>query len=169
MKKAGNLFLRTKLKQERNSETEVTKNQFNNTYISTTAKRLLSISLETGDETTELFTSSVNSKQLKHTTVLWLSGFCLGQPGWAGTKRNIHPLTPIVVISHPLSASPIYYEPYHPLCSIYVPDSLFPQSPSFLWFTSWPGILHFILHSFLHPIIVFFSQHMPISPQPVLL
>jgi len=31
-----------------------------------------------------------------HTTVLWLYGFCLGQPGWAGTTRNIHPLTLIV-------------------------------------------------------------------------
>jgi len=42
-------------------------------------------------------------------------------------------------------------------------------SLSFLWSTSWPGTLHFILHTFLHPIIVFFSQHMPIPPQPVLL
>jgi len=42
-------------------------------------------------------------------------------------------------------------------------------SPSFLWSTSWPGTLHFILHTFLHPIIVFFSQHMPIPSQPVLL
>ena len=40
-------------------------------------------------------------------------------------------------------------------------------SPSFLWSTSWPGTLHFILHTFLHPIIVFFSQHMPIPSQPV--
>jgi len=35
-------------------------------------------------------------------------------------------------------------------------------SPSFLWSTSWPGTLHFILHTYLHPITVFFSQHMPI-------
>jgi len=42
-------------------------------------------------------------------------------------------------------------------------------SLSFLWFTSWPGTLHFILHTFLDPIIVFFSQHMPIPSQPVLL
>jgi len=41
-------------------------------------------------------------------------------------------------------------------------------SPSFLCSTSWPGTLHFILHTFLHPIIVFFSQHMPIPSQPVL-
>jgi len=34
-------------------------------------------------------------------------------------------------------------------------------SPSFLW----SGILHFILHAFVHPIIVFFSQHMPLPLQ----
>jgi len=32
--------------------------------------------------------------------------------------------------------------------------------PNFLWSTSWPGTLNFILHTFLHPVIVFFSQHM---------
>jgi len=42
-------------------------------------------------------------------------------------------------------------------------------SPSFLWSSSWPGTLHFILHTFLHLIIVFFLQHMPILLQPVLL
>jgi len=40
---------------------------------------------------------------------------------------------------------------------------------SFLLSTSWPGTLHFILHTFLHPVTVFFSQHMPIPSQPVLL
>ena len=30
-----------------------------------------------------------------HTTVLRLYRFCLGQPGWAGTRRNIHSLTSI--------------------------------------------------------------------------
>jgi len=35
------------------------------------------------------------------------------QPGWDGTIRNIHPLTPIVVINHPLSASSIQYDPWH--------------------------------------------------------
>jgi len=42
-------------------------------------------------------------------------------------------------------------------------------SPCPLWSTSWSGTLHFIRHTFLHPIIVFFSQHMPIPLQPVLL
>jgi len=36
--------------------------------------------------------------------------------------------------------------------------------PSFLWSTSWSGTLHFILHTFLHPIIVFFLQHVPAQP-----
>jgi len=40
-------------------------------------------------------------------------------------------------------------------------------SPSPLWSTSWSGTLHFILHSFLHQVIVFFSPHMPIPLQPV--
>ena len=40
-------------------------------------------------------------------------------------------------------------------------------SPSFLWSTLWSGTLHFILHTFLHPIIVFFLQHMPIPLRPV--
>jgi len=42
-------------------------------------------------------------------------------------------------------------------------------SPSFLWSTSWCDTLHFLLHTFLHPIIDFFLQHMPIPSQPVLL
>jgi len=65
-----------------------------------------------------------------HTTVLRLAEFCPRQPRWAGNRRNIHPLTPIMVISHPLPASSIYYDPWHPPCLIYVPNSLFPQSLS---------------------------------------
>jgi len=45
-------------------------------------------------------------------------------------------------------------------------ESLSTISSSFLWSTSWPGNLHFILHTFLHPIIIFFLQHMPITSQP---
>jgi len=37
-------------------------------------------------------------------------------------------------------------------------------SPSFLWSTSLPSNLHFILHTFLQPIMVFFSQHIPLQP-----
>ena len=39
-------------------------------------------------------------------------------------------------------------------------------SPGPLWSSSWSGTLRFILHTFLDPIIIFFSQHMPIPPQP---
>jgi len=42
-------------------------------------------------------------------------------------------------------------------------------SPCPLWYTSWSGDLHLIFLTFLHPIRVFFSQHMPIPLQPVLL
>ena len=34
-------------------------------------------------------------------------------------------------------------------------------SPSFLWSTSWPGTLHFMLHTFLHPITDFFRNTCP--------
>ena len=29
-----------------------------------------------------------------------LTALCQGLPGWAGTGRNIHPLTPILIIRH---------------------------------------------------------------------
>jgi len=56
--------------------------------------------------------------------------FFPGQPGWVGTWRNIHPPTPVLIINHPFTASSIYYDLWHPPCSIYIPDSLFPQSLS---------------------------------------
>jgi len=37
--------------------------------------------------------SSFLRKVHTHTTILRLFGFCPGQPRWAGTRRNIHPLT----------------------------------------------------------------------------
>jgi len=58
-----------------------------------------------------------------HFTALW---------NLTGTTRvsRYQSLTPIMVISYPLSAPFIYYDPWHPPCSIHVPDSLFPQSLS---------------------------------------
>jgi len=41
--------------------------------------------------------------------------------------------------------------------------------PCPLWSTSWSGALHLIFHTFLHPISVFFLQHMPTLLQLVLL
>ena len=77
----------------------------------------------------------------------WPSGFCPGQPRWSSARRNIHPLTPIVVISHPLpvSASSICYDQWHPPCSIYMPDSLIPQSLSkfsLVYLLAWHPPLH---------------------------
>jgi len=76
---------------------------------------------------------------------LRLSGFFPGQPRWASIRRNNRPLTPIMVINHPLSASSIYYDPWHLPCSIYVPDSLFHQSLSkfsLVYFLAWHPPLH---------------------------
>jgi len=63
-----------------------------------------------------------------------------------------------MVISHPLSASSIYYDPRHPSCSIYVPDSLFPQSLSNF---SWSGTLNFILHTFFNQSLSSFRNICP--------
>jgi len=49
---------------------------------------------------------------------------CPGLPGWAGTRRNTHPPT-ILIIIQCLSASSIYHDPWHPPCSNYVLDNLF--------------------------------------------
>jgi len=59
-----------------------------------------------------------------------LNGLCPGLFGYAGTRRNIHPLTPILIIGHPLSTSSIYYDPQQSLWSVYVLDNPFPQPPS---------------------------------------
>jgi len=48
---------------------------------------------------------------------------------WASTRRNIHPFTAIMVISHHLPASSMYCNPWHPPYSVYVPGSLFSPSP----------------------------------------
>jgi len=79
--------------------------------------------------------------------------------------------SPIVVISHPLSASSLYYDPNGilPIQFTYLTVFFHNLSPSFFWSTSWPGTLKFMLHTFLHPVIVFFSQNMPIPSQRVLL
>jgi len=126
--------------------------------------REVNLKQETYDVCFVIYQSYTNT----HTTVLQLSGFCPGHRGWAGTRRNIHPLTPIVVINRPLSAHPsTLIHDILPVRHMHLIIFFHNLCPSFLWSTSWPGTLHFMLHTFRHPIIVFFSQHMPIPSQPV--
>jgi len=80
-----------------------------------------------------------------HTQPFYGSGFCPGLPGWASTRINIHPLTPIVVINHPLSVSSICYYPWHRPCTLYVPGILLPQSISkfsLVYLLAWHPPLH---------------------------
>jgi len=46
-----------------------------------------------GPATWEITTSDCFLQWHTHTTVLRLCGICPGQPGWAGTRKNIHPLS----------------------------------------------------------------------------
>ena len=57
-------------------------------------------------------------------------------PGKLVPEKNVHPLTPILIIRNPLSTSSICYSSKHPLCLIYMLGSPFPQplSRSFLVF-----------------------------------
>jgi len=43
-------------------------------------------------------------------------------------QKKHSPTLPIVVMNHSLSPSSIFYDSWHPPCSMYLPDSLFPQS-----------------------------------------
>ena len=96
-----------------------------------------------------------------------LTAFCPGLPGtWVDRYQKKHSPTH----THPISSSSIYNDPWHPRVEFtsltVLSDNL---SPGPLWSSSWPWTLNFILHAFLHPIIIIFSQHMPIPTQPVLL
>ena len=68
-----------------------------------------------------------------------------GTTWWAGAKRNIHALAPILIINHPLSISSISCDPWHPACWIFVSNSLFTQSPSkfsLVYLSVWHPPLH---------------------------
>ena len=56
-----------------------------------------------------------------------LTAVCRGLPEWAGTIRNIHPLTLILIFRHLLSTSSVYFDPQHPPSSLYMPNSHFSQ------------------------------------------
>jgi len=52
---------------------------------------------------------------------------CPGLPGWASTRRNVHPPSILIIIQYQLLPSTIYYDPQHPPCSNYVLGNLFAQ------------------------------------------
>jgi len=70
-------------------------------------------------------------------------------PSWSSS--NLYHLLPSTTIHSILSVQIV--------CSAIFLHNL---SPRPFWSASWSGALHLIFHTFLHPITVFFSQHMPI-------
>jgi len=60
------------------------------------------------------------------TITIFFTALCPRLPGWAGTRRNSHPPT-ILIIIQSLSASSVYYDALHPPCSNYVLGNLFAQ------------------------------------------
>jgi len=96
------------------------------------------------------------------------TALCPGLPGWASTRRNTHPPSWSSSNLYQLLPSTTIHSilPVQITCLAIFLHSL---SPCPLWSTSWSGALHLIFHTFLHSISVFFSQHMPIPSQPVLL
>jgi len=52
-----------------------------------------------------------------------LTAFVRDNRGRPVPEKNTHPLTPILIIGHPLSSSSIYSDPWHPLRSFYVLDN----------------------------------------------
>jgi len=77
-------------------------------------------------------------------------------PSWSSS--NHHRLLPSTVIHSIL--------PVQIMC---LTVFLYNLCPHPLWSTCWSGALHLIFHTFFHPVIVFFLQHMPIPSLPVLL
>jgi len=55
------------------------------------------------------FASTTTTTTTTTTTILW--PFVLDYPSELVPEKNIHPLIPILIINHSLSASSIYYDP----------------------------------------------------------
>jgi len=89
-----------------------------------------------------------------HTTVLWLFGFCPDNPGEpVPEERLTHShLSWSSIVPYLLPSNTIHgILPVQSTCLTVFFHSL---SPSFLWSTSWPGTLYFILHTFRHLVLM---------------
>jgi len=99
-----------------------------------------------------------------HTTILWLFGFVWDNPGELVPEETFTHSHPLWFIKYPSLLPPSTaihgILPIQFTCFRVFFHNL---SPSFLCSTSWPGTLHFILHTFLHSIIIFFLQHIQFS------
>jgi len=85
----------------------------------------------------------------RHFTALWILS---GPTRVSRYHKILHPLTSTVVINHPYLLPPSIT--IHGILSVQLTclTVFFHNlSPSVLWSTSWPGTIHFILHTFLHP------------------
>ena len=58
-----------------------------------------------------------------HTHTQPFNGLLSGTTRVGRYQKKHSPLTPILIIGHPLSSSSIYNDPWHPLCSVYELDS----------------------------------------------
>ena len=102
----------------------------------------------------------MNKKDFNHTQNYYycrFSALCLGEPDETFTHSH-QSWSSIILHLFPPSITIHGILPVQFTC---LTDLLHNLCPSFLWFISWYGNLHCILHTFLHPIIVFFLQHMP--------
>jgi len=88
--------------------------------------------------------------------------FVLNNPGEALPKETFTH-SPILIINHPLPVSSIAIHGILPVQFACLTVFLHNLCPSFFRSTSWYDTLHFVVNTFLHPIIVFFSQYMPIQ------
>ena len=82
------------------------------------------------------------------------------------SHTHTHTHTPIVVINHPLSASSVYYDPWHPPCSVYVPHSLFPQylsNFSLVYLLAWHPPLHTVYISSPNHCLLFAAHVLTIA------
>jgi len=86
----------------------------------------------------------MHARTQTHTLFHSFLGFIWYYPDEPATEETFTHL-PILIISHPLSGSSIYYNPWHPPCSIYMPDSPFAQplsNSSLVYLLVWPPPLH---------------------------